>query len=81
MKHIEQPECALGYTDEQLKRILGDRLPEFMQWMAGQTVSLCDGRAYDHSRKEYVETGCGPHGTVTYPWDLDRFLRGQPVID
>lgn len=77
----EKPECQLGYPIDQVQRILGDRFPEFNEWIAGQTVSICDGRSYNYETKQYEETGCGPHGSVIYSWDLDRFLKGLPVID
>ncbi len=81
MGKVEPPGCQLGYTDDQLGRILGDRLPEFFRWMAGQTVAVCDGRQYNYDTKEYEPTGCGPHGSATYAWDLQRFLDGRPIID
>lgn len=78
--NIEPPECRVGYTVEQLERILGDRIKEFYIWMRGQTFSSCDDRIYNHSTKEY-EPGCGPHGFVYYPWDVQRFLDGSPIVD
>lgn len=81
MTDIEEPDCQIGYTWEQAKRIVGGRLDEFQQWMAGQTVALCDGRRYDHDKREHEPTGCGPHGMAVYPWDLKRFLRGGPILD
>lgn len=75
--------CPYGLTHDELEIILGSRMPEFMHWMRGQTVMLCDGREYDHDEKAYKDTACAPwgHGVVTYRWDLDRFLRGLPIID
>lgn len=80
-KELPAPECGLGYTDSQLKTILGSRYEEFIRWMRGQTVALCDGKRYDYEVNEYVNTGCGPHGVVVYSWDLERFIDGLPVID
>lgn len=80
-KELPKPECGLGYTDSQLKTILGSRYEEFMLWMRGQTVAICGGRFYDHEISEYRNTGCGPHGVVVYSWDLERFLLGLPIID
>lgn len=80
-KELEPPECELGYTVEQLQRILGDRYEEFLFWMRGQTLAACQGKRYNHSAKEYEETGCGPHGFAYYAWDLQRFLDNRPVID
>lgn len=67
------PDCTLGYPENQVKEIMGARLREFRIWMRGQTQGVCDGQLYD--------IGCGPHGTVTYPTDVERFLQGLPVID
>lgn len=78
---VELPECELGYTDEQLHRILGDRFREFNFWMSGQTRAMCDGRRYSYEKNEYESTGCGPHGGIVYPWDLIQFLNGKPNID
>lgn len=58
--------CRYGHTDDDLTRILGDRLPEFDRWMCGQTIMICEGREYDYGLKEYVASGCGPHGSVVY---------------
>jgi hypothetical protein len=80
-KELPEPECELGYTESQLKTILNSRYKEFMSWMSGQTMALCDGRAYDYELDLYRNTGCGPHGGVVYYWDLKRFLDGKPVVD
>lgn len=78
---LPKPECRYGYTTGQLRTILEDRFEEFFKWMYGQTMSLCDGRSYNHETKEY-EKGCDePHGPVVYSHDLRRFLLGLPVID
>ncbi len=81
MNALPVPACELGYTQEQLVEILGDRLPEFNKWMVGQTAGICDGRSYDHEKQQYNETGCGPHGFITYSWDVQRFVDGKPIID
>lgn len=78
---IAQPECHIGYPFRQLEGILGDRMDEFSRWLAGQTISQCDGRKYNYDTKEYEPTGCGPHGFVAYRWDVERFLAGKPIID
>lgn len=77
-----EPECNWGYTTSQLEEILGDRFEEFGKFMVGQTMTLCEGRKYNHETKEYEES-CGgvAHGGVVYPWDLDNFLRGGPILD
>lgn len=80
---LPKPECKYGYTENQLIEILSpiNKYVEFNKWMYGQTGSICDGREYDYGKKEYVATGCGPHGGVVYSSDLERFLQGRPIID
>lgn len=75
------PECELGYTEEQVKSITGSRYTEFNYWMNGQTMAICDGRAYDHTLQVYKSTGCGPHGGIVYSGDVERFMLGLPIID
>lgn len=77
-----KPECELGYTVPQLKEILGDRFEDFGKWMRGQTMALCEGQKYDHELGAYVAS-CNSvaHGIVVYAGDLDRYLKGLPVID
>ena len=78
---LERPDCELGYTAEQVARIMGDRLPEFQSWGAGSTMAECDGLRYDYRTKAYEPTGCGPHGGITYVHDVRDFLDGLPVTD
>ena len=78
---LERPDCGLGYTLEQVARIMGDRLPEFRSWGAGSTMVYCDGLRYDHRTKAYEPTGCGPHGSITYLCDVHDFIKGLPVTD
>jgi hypothetical protein len=78
---LPEPICKYGYPTSQVDRIMGSRMKEFNNWMAGQTITMCDGREYDHAKKEYIESGCGPHGFVIYSWDVQRFLEGKPIID
>lgn len=82
----------MGYSYEQIGKIL--EAPNlFWKWMSGQTMAIC---AQDPQRQwiddesapgglRLVEIGpslCDePHGTVVYPWDLERYLAGLPVID
>lgn len=77
--NLPKPHCQLGYTEDQIKEIVID-LNGFYRWMEGQTMAVCDGRLYDHEKRCYVE-GCGPHGIIVYPHDLERYLQGLPVID
>lgn len=81
LKELPEPECELGYTDSQLKTILGSRYKEFMSWMSGQTVAICDGRVFNYEANRMQDSGCGPHGVVVYYWDLKRYLDGLPVVD
>jgi hypothetical protein len=78
----EPPACELGYPRDQLERLLdAQQLARLDHWMRGQTVGVCDGRRYDHEARQYQDTGCGPHGACVYCWDLERWLRGEPIID
>lgn len=86
MTDLPTPACEIGYTYEQLDEILGEvgtpRRDEFGRWMDGQTMGLCEGRAFDHDKREYYEVCDGvSHGPCVYPHDLRRFLAGLPVID
>lgn len=56
-------------------------MSRFKEWMRGQTMGICDGRLYNHGKREYEGTGCGPHGVVAYASDLNAFLHGQPPLD
>lgn len=76
---IPEPECEGGYTRSQVEEIMGDRLAEFDRWMYGQTMMLCEGRSYNHQKREY-ELSCAGimHGPIVYAWDLKRFLEIIP---
>lgn len=79
---LPEPQCRNGYTNDQLKAILGDRYTEFNDWMVGQTVRLCDGLRWNEALDVHEPNGCDePHGFVAYRWDLERFLAGLPIID
>lgn len=80
-KELPEPECELGYTLSQLVNIMGDRIQEFNHWMSGQTMAICDGRAWLDGPDVYVDSGCGPHGYVVYSWDVKSFLDGKRVVD
>jgi hypothetical protein len=76
-----EPGCAFGYTKSQLIELLGERESAFADWMRGQTVALCDGKVYDHDKREYVK-GCDEaHGLVVYAHDVRQFLAGGPPLD
>jgi|SRR6185437_48399 len=36
---------------------------------------------YDGGYEEDTQCKDNPHGVITYPWDVERYLRGLPVID
>ena len=85
LETLPEPDCRYGYPIAQVREHLGDntfatfyqwidRQTVFYQWIDGQTVSVCDGREYDHELRQYYETGCGPHGLVYYPWNVQSFL-------
>lgn len=76
-----KPRCRYGYTEEQVRTIMGDRMEAFNKWFYGQTGTICEGREYSHELEKYVPTGCGPHGYVVYPWDVERFLGGKVPLD
>lgn len=80
---LPEPECRWGYTDTQVREIVGDRYDAFVDWMEFQTMSLCEAREYDHNISSWVSGPCtDAHGVVVYPWDLRRFLgtNGGPVV-
>ncbi len=67
--------CKFGMIDSEVN----ERIPEhlsgrFNTWMNGQTMTICDGKRYNHEKLQYEDTGCGPHGPVTYSYDVERFL-------
>lgn len=79
---IPAPACVMGYPQAQLCTFMSHaQEKDFLQWMVGQTVGVCDGRRYDHDTKTFSETGCGPHGTVVYAHDLMDWFAGKPVTD
>lgn len=82
MLNLPEPKCEYGYTYDQLEDVLGAGLGDFGSWMRGQTMTLCEGRRYNHDTKEYEES-CGglAHGGIVYRWDLERYLEGRPIID
>lgn len=75
---LPRPACRYGYTDAQVRDIVGPRLDAFRAWHRGQTGAICNGREYDPAGGADVATGCGPHGMIVYPDDLRRFLAGLP---
>jgi hypothetical protein len=78
---LPKPECKSGYTARQITEITGANESSFWEYMRGQTMTICDGQQYSHELQKYIPTNCGPHGSVVYPWDLERFLKGLPPLD
>ena len=74
-------QCKYGYTRDEIEALVGDRIDAFNHWMRGQTGSICDGQLYDHDKREYYPSGCGPHGPVVYEHDVRQFLRGGRPLD
>ena len=81
------PACKYGYNREQVRVIMGNRLEEFDRWMRGQTQMLCQGQKDglppewpddDPRRDMFTNRGypeCdAAHGSITYQWDVERFL-------
>jgi hypothetical protein len=81
-KDVEKPICKYGYTREQIRRMLGDDTDNFTRWMYGATMTLCEGKEYNHLTGEYEPCCNGvAHGPVVYPWDLETYLRGLDPLD
>jgi hypothetical protein len=79
---MNRPECKLGYPKTQLRaELTAEEFKAFFKWMRGQTFGSCEGQSYDHEKKEYIPSGCGPHGYVFYATDVNRFLAGGSVVD
>lgn len=84
MFELPEPECKYGYPSYQIDKMFpGERRDDFSRWMRGQTVMLCEGRSYNYDTKEYEPNECAdnPHGPVIYKWDVERYVRGLPIID
>lgn len=74
--------CQLGITIAELRKMFTeDEFVEFGNFMRGQTLGFCTGTRYNHDTEQEEFTECGPHGSVAYQWDVERFLKGLPVID
>lgn len=78
----EQPACELGYTQEQVERLVGaDDEKAFNRWLGGpdHPRAECRGSHFDYRLKQTV--GCAePHGTVVYTEDFWRYLAGYPTL-
>lgn len=76
MSDVTTNACPLGLTETEVRDLMGERHAEFMTYMRGQTLAVCNGTRYDFEAKQYEDTECiaEPHGIVVYPWDAQRFL-------
>lgn len=83
MNKLPDPECEGGYPWSQIDTIFDvETVKRLEKFMAGQTMMLCEGRRYNHDTQDYREACNGvAHGGVIYPWDLQRFMDGAPIID
>lgn len=83
---MPEPSCPMGYTRDDLAKhfgvVVGEPHPLWTH-LRGQTQMICDGRFYDHDKREYYPSPCAdhPHGTVTYVWDVADWVKGRPVWD
>ena len=64
--------CKYGYTEIEIAEIVDD-VEDFNHWMRGQTMAICCASNLNPCAEE--------HGVVVYPWDLERYLCGLPIID
>lgn len=80
---LPEPECQMGFTRKQIEEMFGTiGVSQFFEWMSGQTVCQCDGKAYNHEKKTYEPTGCThPTSTIYYMGDVKRYVEGLPIID
>lgn len=90
---LPEPECRGGYTYHQVQEIMGNREDEFLRWMAGQTMMICNQEPQSEWVKDESSPGgmrleekgpslCDrPHGMVTYSYDVKRFLAGGEILD
>lgn len=81
MTKLPKPKCKYGYTNPQIRKIMGDDLDRFMKWMRGQTIAECNGMEFDYETGKQRLSGCGPHHLVYYPQDVENFLEGGPILD
>lgn len=79
---VPAPACQFGFPQAQVETMFGIFYPRFQKWMEGQTIGHCNRLMYSPEKGEYVPSGCTEaHGYLYYPWDVERFIRGLPVID
>ena len=78
---LPEPDCITGYTDTQVREITGTKYIVFLEWMRGQTMAFCDGRVYDHDKKDYVISCDVEHGMIVYSRDIKAYLLNQGIDD
>lgn len=62
---LPDPACALGYTETQLREILGDDVEAYRAWAFGKTQGVCVGNL-----------NCDvAHGVIHYEDDVRRYWR------
>lgn len=87
--NLPEPECCHGYPKAQLEKIFKDKkkLTKFFKWMSGQTVCGCQKEEYNHEKNCHqpsrcmIKYGVTHEGTIYFRTDVERFIRGLPVID
>lgn len=88
MENIPPPTCPFGYTTEDLNALFPteEEMVAFNKWMYGQTMSICEGRTYNHEEGVYETTTCADHltdpsctsgtssatSTDSTPWSTDE---------
>lgn len=75
---LPKPECRGGYTSRQIADLFPSTEHIFWAWMHGQTMMICGGPS-DGAGERNCHVAHG--GPIVYPWDLERYLAGKPVID
>lgn len=81
MSEMPEPDCRMGLTRAQVVALMGGRIGTFDHWMRGQTMAICDGSRFDYETQTQVPDCGTAHGVVAYADDVQRFLRGLPVVD
>jgi len=77
-----QPDCELGYTEEQIEALIWSRgstaHEEFFKWMRGHTMAICDGRRFNHTTTTY-EPRCNgvAHGSIIYKTDVNNYFSSH----
>lgn len=54
---LPEPDCELGYTEEQVKSIVKD-YDDFQDWFYGQTGGVCEEHGnviYEHDLERYIQ--------------------------